>query len=202
MNRRMLFAAALALAACHGKQPVTAPPEALRPDPEPDTTAKKETKDCEPIDPQAELKPITFGERSINEAQGYADTGQSELKSASSSEIDRLTQQQQLTAAVNDFLTALAADPYNVTATYGLAAAYARIDRKQCSINMLTRLMQMRAHPSKKTEVEASIDHLLGHKQALDANFADMRRDDRFRAMIAKMCEATNDAACVYGTQR
>ena len=111
--------------------------------------------------------------------------------------------QQYQTDAVNDFITALAADPYNIKATYGLAAAYAKIGRKQCSINLLARLLEMRPHPSQHAEVEAKLDHLLGrNRQALDPDFNDMRRDDRFRALIQKMCEGTNDANCVYGAQR
>jgi thioredoxin-like negative regulator of GroEL len=104
--------------------------------------------------------------------------------------------------AVNDFITALTADPYNIKATYGLAAAYAKVGRKQCSINLLTRLLQMRPHPSKKAEVERYIDQLLGRKQALDPDFSDMRRDNRFRELIAKMCADTNDPNCVYGAQK
>ena len=60
----------------------------------------------------------------------------------------------------------------------------------------------MRPHPSKHAEVESAIDKLLGRKQALDPDFSQMRRDDRFRALIMKMCEGTNDPNCVYGAQR
>ena len=60
----------------------------------------------------------------------------------------------------------------------------------------------MRPHPSKRAEVEAHLDKLLGRKQALDPDFSEMRRDERFRELIAKMCEGTNDANCVYGAQR
>ncbi|HEY5949109.1 MAG TPA: hypothetical protein VIV40_26635, partial [Kofleriaceae bacterium] len=124
------------------------------------------------------------------------------LKAANSAEVDRMTREQYQTSAVNDFITALSADPYNVKATYGLAAAYAKIGRKQCSINLLTRLLQMRPHPSKKGEVEHFIDQLLGRKQPLDPDFSDMRRDNRFRELIAKMCADTNDPNCVYGAQK
>ena len=55
---------------------------------------------------------------------------------------------------------------------------------------------------SKKAEVESFIDRLLGRKQALDPDFAEMRRDNGFRQLIAKMCEGTNDPNCVYGAQR
>ena len=115
---------------------------------EPAAAVAKEQKDCEPTDPQAELKPLTFDERSIPEGMRLADEGYASLNSSRSAEIDKITREQQITDAVNSFITALAADPYNVKATYGLAAAYARIGRKQCSINLLTRILQMRPHYS------------------------------------------------------
>jgi hypothetical protein len=203
LKRALLILLAITLsAACHGKQEMTAPPPPLRPDPEPAPPTVKEQKDCEPTDPQAELKPLTFDQRSIPEGMRLADEGYASLNSSRSAEIDKITREQQITDAVNSFITALAADPYNVKATYGLAAAYARINRKQCSINLLTRILQMRPHYSKHAEVEASIDHLLGRKQVLDPDFADMRRDERFRTLISKMCEGTNDANCVYGAQK
>jgi hypothetical protein len=59
----------------------------------------------------------------------------------------------------------------------------------------------MRPHPSKHADVEGALDRLLGRKQPLDPDFADMRTDDRFRQLIMKMCEGTNDANCVYGAQ-
>jgi hypothetical protein len=196
-----LSVSSLSIAACKPKQELTAPPAPLRPEAEPkaDLTVAK---DCDPTDPSMELKPIGFDERSIPEGQRLADQAYSTLASSNAGEVDRLTREQYQTDAVRDFLTALAADPYNVKATYGLAAAYAKIGRKQCSINFLTRMLQMRPHPSKKGEVEAFIDRLLGRKQALDPDFAEMRRDKGFRELIAKMCEGTNDANCVYGAQR
>lgn len=189
------------LAGCHEKQEITPPPAPLRPEPEPkpDTSTQK---DCDPTDPAAELKPISFDQRSIPEGMRLADQAYAKLNSANSAEVDRLTREQYQTDAVNDFLTALAADPYNVKATYGLAAAYAKIGRKQCSINLLTRILQMRPHPSKKGEVEQAIDRLLGRRQPLDPDFSDMRRDSRFRELIAKMCEGTNDPNCVYGDKQ
>jgi len=199
LNRALVLAL---LIACGGKQEMTAPPPPLRPEPEPRPPIAKEQKDCEPTDPQAELKPLTFDQRSIPEGMRLADEGYASLNSSRSAEIDKITREQQITDAVNSFITALAADPYNVKATYGLAAAYARIGRKQCSINLLTRILQMRPHYSKHVEVELTIDHLLGRKQVLDPDFSDMRRDDRFRTLIQKMCEGTNDPNCVYGAQK
>ena len=190
----------LALAACHEKDEVSAPPPPLRPDP-----VAKETvtvaKDCVPTDPATEPKPMPFDERSIPEGMRLADQAYTKLNGANNAEVDRMTREQYQTDAVNDFITALAADPYNIKATYGLAAAYAKMGRKQCTVNLLTRLLQMRPHWSKKAEVEKYIDKLLGRKQILDPDFADMRRDNRFRELIAKMCADTNDPNCVYGAQ-
>jgi hypothetical protein len=159
-------------------------------------------RDCAPTDPASELKPLTFDERSIPEAMKLAEQGNNELKTSRSPEVDRRAREDNITAAVDDFINALKADPYNVGATYGLAAAYAKIGRKQCSINLLTRILQMRLHPSKHAEVEQHIDHLLGRKQLLDADFSEMRGDERFRLLIQKMCEGTNDPNCVYGGQK
>ena len=189
----------LALAACHGKQELTAPPPPLRPEAQAQTATKPVEKDCTPTDPQSELKPLSFDERSIPEGQRLADQAASKLRAADSAEVDRVTREQETSDAVADFITALAADPYTVDATYGLAAAYARIGRKQCAINMLQRLLEMRPHRSQHAQVEAKLDHLLGRHQSLDGDFADLRRDERFRALIEKMCAGTNDPNCVYG---
>lgn len=199
--KRLAFVAHVGLVGCGGAQDVPPPPAPLRPEAEPKADTNT-AKDCEPTEPEQELKPLAFEQRSIPEGSRLAEQGYAKLHSANSAELDRLTREQYQTDAVTDFLTALAADPYNVKATYGLAAAYAKIGRKQCSINLLTRMLQMRPHPSKKGEVEAFIDRLLGRRQALDPDFAEMRRDKGFRELIAKMCEGTNDPNCVYGAER
>jgi len=193
---------AMLLGACGGGGEITPPPAPLRPDPEPAPPTAKSDKDCSPTDPKEELKALTFDERSIPEGMKLALEGNGNLKTAESRDVARSTKESSINDAVNLYITALAADPYNVSATYGLAAAYAMIGRKQCSINLLTRLLQMRPHPSKHAEVEAAIDHLLGRKQTLDPDFFEMRRDERFRLLIEKMCEGTNDPNCVYGGQK
>jgi hypothetical protein len=195
-----VIAAAL-LVGCHEKQELTTPPPPLRPEPEP-ALESVVADDCQATDPATELKPLSFDERSIPEGARLAEQGYAKLNQGNSAEANRRTREDLQTEAVEDFITALAADPYNIRATYGLAAAYAKIGRKQCSINMLTRMLQMRPHPSKREEVERYIDRLLGRRQALDPDFSDMRRDGRFRELIAKMCEGTNDPNCVYGAQK
>lgn len=199
MKFALLFT--VVLAGCHEKQELTAPPAPLRPEAEPAPERKAVAKDCDLIAPDDELKPISFDERSIPEGQKLSDQARAELKTAETAEVDRATREAYITDAVEHLITALRADPYNVSATYNLAAAYARIGRKQCALNLLTRLLQMRQHTSKRPEVELNLDKLLGRKQVLDPDFADMRGDTRFRSLIQKMCEGTNDANCVYGTR-
>lgn len=204
LGRALLgFALLVSGAACHEKVALTAPPPPMRPEPDPQPAVKTAVaKDCDPVEGDGELKPISFNERSIPEGAKLAEQAKGELRTAESAEVDRATREQYITDAVDHFITALRADPYNVTATYNLAAAYARIGRRQCAVNMLTRLLQMRPHRSKHAEVETHLDRLLGRKQVLDPDFSEMRKDERFRALIAKMCEGTNDANCVYGAQR
>jgi hypothetical protein len=195
---------ALLGAGCGGKPHLTPPPPPLRPEAEP-PPPKQQTvvqKDCEPGNPDHEAKPLSFDERSIPEGIRLAEQGKAKLRTAQSAEVTRLTREDMITQAVTDFITALRADPYNVEATYSLAAAYATIGRPQCTINLLTRLLQMRPHPAKHADVELHLDRLLGRKQVLDPDFAEMRKDERFRALIQKMCEGTNDPNCVYGAQR
>jgi len=191
------------VAGCHEKVELTAPPPPLRPEAEPVQTGPSGSarKDCDTTDPDHELKAIPFDERSIPEGQRLTDDAKSKLATARSPDVARSTYEQNVTEAVDELITALRADPYNVQATYALAETYAKIGRTQCSLNMLQRILQMRAHPSKKFEADSAIDRLLGRKQALDPDFLEMRRDERFRALIMKMCEGTNDPNCVYGAQ-
>lgn len=198
-----LAAAALLAVACSKKQEITAPPPPLRPEPEATADqAKDQQKDCEVVTPEMEEKPMAFDQRAITESAKLSDGARQNLKLAESAEIERIQREEYITYAVRDLITALRGDPYNVAATYTLAKAYARIGRPQCSMNLLTRLLQMRPHPSKRPQVEQHLDMLLGRKQALDPDFAEMRRDDRFRQLIKEMCEGTNDPSCVYGAQR
>lgn len=205
MKRSLAFAALcfVALGACSKKQELTAPPAPLRPEPEPTVdTSKSQQKDCEVFSTEAELKPISFDQRSITESNKLSDVARANLKLAESAEVERVQREDYITDAVKDLITALNGDPYNVAATYTLAKAYARINRPQCSMYLLTRLLQMRTHPSKRPSVETHLDMLLGRKTQLDPDFADMRRNAQFRELIKKMCEGTNDPNCVYGAQR
>lgn len=198
-----LTALGLVLGACAGTPKLTPPPPPLRPKavkvdkpaPVADVPA-----DCEVTDPSKEQPAKAFAQRSIDEAKKLATGALLKLQTAEGN-ADKATRQQLITEAVEDFITALLADPYNVKATYNLAAAYARIKRPQCAVNMLVRLLQMKDHASRKVEVDAAIDRLLGRKKvALDPDFNDMRADQRFRDLIVKMCDGSQDPECVFGT--
>ena len=192
----------LAWAAACGAPTASAPPPPLRPEPEAaDDGSSRSRTDCEPLEQGEQLKAISYDERSIPESQRLSEQARAQLRAADAPEVERSLREEYVSSAVIALLTALAADPYNVQATYTLAGAYARIKRFQCSMNLLTRLLQMRSHPAKKADVEAQLDRLLGRKQPLDPDFADMRRDERFRGLIQRMCDGTNDPNCVLGAQ-
>src|SRR5262249_10834106 len=102
---RVIVALALAAlfgAGCHEKQQLTAPPPPLRPEadpapPKPQATAQK---DCEPTNPDRELKPLSFDERSIPEGNRLAEQGRAKLRTAQSAEVTKLTREDMVTQAV------------------------------------------------------------------------------------------------------
>jgi hypothetical protein len=199
----VLSAALLATVVACGGGPIPVAPPPLRPKAEPAaTTISKDDHrtDCDPTDHNREEPARAFDERSPDEASDLAREGVTTLQIAEK-EADRSLREDHITKAVNLFVTSLLADPYNVTATYNLAAAYARIGRIQCSLNLLERLFAMQEHHSRKDQVAESINRLLGRVgKNVDPDFNDMRADPRFRTMIANMCGNARDATgCVYG---
>ena len=119
----------------------------------------------------------------------------SKLNSAKSAEVDRLTREQYMTDAVDDFITALARRSVQRQGDLR-PRRRVRDDRPQAVLDQPADAPAPDA-PAPEQEAPRSsrtIDKLLGRKQALDPDFADMRRDKRFRELIAKMCEGTNDA--------
>jgi len=200
VKRALLLAVGLSLfGACNAKQVITAAPPPLRPEAEPTAAKPTAAKDCDPIDDSKAPAAFRFEQRSINEAGHMADDGVSLLADGTNTANPAKTREDAMTRAVTQLIGALAADPYNVKATYALASVYARIQRPQCSINLLTRLIQMRSHRSKQGEVEAALDHLLGRKQALDPAFAELHTDARFRKLIQTMCAESSDPSCTGG---
>ena len=177
---------ALSVAACGG--PAAAPPVRR---PKPKAVAEKVDQgtrtDCDPRDPTKELPPVPFDERSVDEAENLATQGFGFLRRAETRGIERSEKESLLTESINRFVTALLADPYNVNATYHLAASYARIGRAQCAVNLLARLVPLRKHKSQRAKVEEKLDRLLGRGDyvgRLDPDFFDLRDDPRFRELV------------------
>lgn len=186
--RRLSLAVLLLAGACGGGQKVKAAPPPLRPQPRamaPQPTDTRE--DCEPVSPSEGPAPLSFAERSIEESENLANQGSGLLQQAGARGADPGSGEQMIEQAVHRFVTALLADPYNVNATYNLAAAYARIGRKQCAVNLLARLVPLRKLPSQNAKVEEKLDRLLGrkgYKGRLDPDFFDLRDDPRFRDLV------------------
>jgi hypothetical protein len=184
---RGLLIAAIALAACGGSSVRPAPPplrprpRAVRPPPPAELRG-----DCEPIVPSDGPAPLTYEERSVEEAENLANQGYDLLQQSAPGD-DGKQGEALLEQAVHRFITALLADPYNVHATYNLAAAYARIGRGQCAVNLLGRLVPLRLLPSLSAKVEEKLDRLLGRKEyrgRLDPDFFELRDDPRFRDLV------------------
>jgi hypothetical protein len=183
---------------CKSKPPVTPPPPPLRPEPiaKPAPVAVKT--DCDPPDPALMPDAKTYAERAprIQEAQRLSEEGLAKLQAAEGTSLDPASRETLITDAVTSFLDSLSADPYNINSTYNLAAAYARIGRKQCAYNMLERLIQMRNHTTRSAEVSQKLDRLLGrNKTPLDPDFRDLRSDPTFDCLINNI-GTTNPQNC------
>ncbi len=176
-------------AACGGGgSKIKSAPAPLRPQPRKMAPAPQVTRDdCEPVSPSEGPAPLSYAERSIEEAENLANQGFGLLQQAGARGTDEGGSEQAVEQAVHRFITALLADPYNVHATYNLAAAYARINRPQCAVNLLARLVPLRKLPSQTAKVEEKLDRLLGrkgYKGRLDPDFFDLRDDPRFRDLV------------------
>jgi hypothetical protein len=182
---------AIMLAACGGGAVKEAPPP-IRPKakPRPPKDKNPGRVDCDPITLAQELPALKYDERSVEESQNLAEQGFELLKGAEARSVSVPEQERLIEQSVLRFMTALAADPYNVHATYNLAAAYARIGRPQCSVNLLARLVALRKLPSQTAAVEEKLDRLFGRKQydgRLDPDFLKLRDDGRFREVAKKL---------------
>ena len=184
----LLATAAGGPAACGGGSTVKPAPPPLRPQARraPLPAAQRQRSDCESVVPSDGPSPLSYEERSVEEAENLANQGY-DLLQGSSADQDSRESEQMLEQAVHRFITALLADPYNVHATYNLAAAYARIGRGQCAVNLLSRLVPLRRLPSLASKVEEKLDRLLGRKEyrgRLDPDFFELRDDPRFRDLV------------------
>jgi predicted small lipoprotein YifL len=186
----VLGAALMSLGACGPKGPVPEAPAPRRPK---EIPGKQDTAgipdDCQPLDPSKQSPPVAYRERSVIEAKNLADEGFTKLQRSADAKVPQPEREQLLDQAVDQFITALLADPYNVHATYNLAAAYARIGRGQCAVNLLERLAALHRLPSLHDEVEVKLDRLLGrgrYRNDLDPDFYELRDEEKFREVIKK----------------
>ncbi len=186
-SKRALWVAlvALAQAAACAQNPGPAPsPHRPEAPPEVEEVAA-ESADCAPT--AAEPQPVPYGERSIDEANNLAEAGLERMEAARDRSQPLDAREEAIAEAVDHFLTALLADPYNVRATYELAAAYAHIGRRQCALNLLARLQPLGELRSAREDVEEVIDRLLGrnrHQGRMDPAFFEMRDDPAFRELV------------------
>ncbi len=187
MIRTLFCLAILTMFACRSAGPIPPAPKPRRPIPKKVKPPPPAQTDCKPIDPKTLPAAVPYVERSISESTNLAAEGVSLLNQSRSRTVEPAEREELFSEAVRKLITALAADPYNVHATYNLSAAYARIGRRQCALNLLARMVLLRKLPSYKPAVEAKLDRLLGqgkYKGNLDPDFDDMRDDSGFRELV------------------
>lgn len=193
MRRTAAISASLilfALVGCQKKGPIPAAPKPIRPKPVPIEVSAPAPVDCKPTVIAESPPAVPYKQRVIVESKNLSTKGDSLLSGAIKGGVKSAEQEQMFREGVEDLITALKADPYNVDATYDLARAYAFIHRSQCSINLLERLALLRKLDSHTADVEKKIDRLLGrgrYRGRLDSAFDDMRAAGPFRAVVEKL---------------
>lgn len=191
MRLYLVFAAAIALAApqaaCQPKV-VPAPAKPKRPKAKPINQPGPAVADCTVAVIEQSPPAVPYKARVIVESNNLSRKGIKLLSDAAKDGLEPELMESMFIEGVEDLLTSLKADPYNVDATYHLAAAYARIDRRQCTINLLDRLSLLRRLASHRPTVERRVDQLLGRNgKPLDSSFDPMRADERFRDVVEKL---------------
>ncbi len=167
--------------------PMRPPAAAVTPQSTQTPVAQTAIRDCNLLEPSQGPPPRSYKDLSVKEAETYAEQG---LKIQIASEKIGLSPQERvpmLKQATDKYFTALSADPYNVKATYNLAAAYGRVGRCTCAENLLARLNAMKSWSSVKKEVDDAGDRINGRagrwKDKPDPDLDKCRTDDRFRAI-------------------
>jgi hypothetical protein len=146
--------------------------------------------DCKPMRASDGPAWKPYKERRVDEGQTYADAGVALLISAEGPDQPIVEKQKKIEASVQKFFLSLAADPYNIHATYNLAAAYARIGRKQCALNLLARMAEMSSFPSQRAHVLEHADRLFGRgkfKGRPDPDFDKLRPLEEFAQIVSNL---------------
>lgn len=192
---RYLFASlaltvALVVVGCSKQGTVPAAPKPFRPPAKPVVKPKPQQTDCAPTVIESLDPAVPYEKRVIVESNNLSTQAIKQLGDANKEGMPAPDREALFIEAVDGLKTALVSDPYNVAATYYLAAAYASIERPQCAINLLDRLALLRRLASHTPAVEARVDRLLGrnnYKGKLDPAFDHMRADERFRVVVEKL---------------
>lgn len=101
-----------------------------------------------------------------------ADEGHLELMESFMPEHNPREREDLLRQAAKDLNVALAADPYNVAATYDLAALYGRVGAAQCRVNLVVRIAELDRLPSQHDAAAQRLDRILGrNKQVASPDF-------------------------------
>jgi len=127
---------------------------------------------------------VPYSKRKVSEARGLAKGGSQSLKQVGvpkNTEAEKVYEE-----SVESLIEALSVDPYNVLATYELAAAYAQIKRASCATNLLARLLPLMKLPTKEKEAKSKVDALLGRGSVADKRFDPIRRKGAFRSLMKK----------------
>jgi hypothetical protein len=143
--------------------------------------------DCDPVAPDAGQPPRPYKDLKIREGETLAVEAR-KILFESERNIPPEDVASKIEAAVARFHDALSADPYNVIATYNLAAAYARIGRNQCAMNLLARLVAMKDFHSRKASIDLRKDALFGRgkrrAKGPDPDFSGLRGRPDFEAIV------------------
>jgi hypothetical protein len=143
--------------------------------------------DCEAVAPNAGQPPRPYKELKVDDAERTALEAR-KILFESEKNIPPEEVSQKIEAAVQRFIAALSDDPYNVIANYNLAAAYARIGRNQCSLNLLARVAAMKDFHSRKAAVDQRKEALFGtgkrKAKGPDPDFQNLRGTPPFEAII------------------
>jgi tetratricopeptide (TPR) repeat protein len=192
---------ALLCAACATAK-VTPPGDPLRPSPQKLPAVVSQTninavvkgpvdqapQDCEPMSPDQGPPPKSVSHKDAEEAQRIATDGLRNLVSAEkpgkpASEVTSLIEQ-----SVQQFLQALSLDPLNVRATYNLSAAYARMGRNQCALNLVARLAAMNKVGIRRADCADAFHRIYGSggkwKGNPDPDFGILRTDKRLTDLV------------------
>ena len=189
MLARLIIAAVTAglCLGCGAKGPAPDAPSPYRPKQKTgdDTAAKK--KDCEPTDASALPGAIPGAQRRKIESLNLAAEANGLL--AIAARTKRAKREKLIEQIVEKLNTALAADPYNVEATYTLAGVQAMVGRTQCTVNLLSRLLELRKLDSYTAVVKERLDQLEGRGKfagRLDPKFSKVRGKALYRALARK----------------